>query len=339
MVCARCKIQARKDLLLEQHPDGNIPPEESAPLIEACIICAHACIDTEGKSKCAIYQRKRHTRKRIEKFEKEVAALRAKAEKRPDLYSYALGKKVDQLQQANDLLKSLLNECHTCDRDGDNNPAHNGNSFMSLDAIVDKEQSAAVSDSGDGAPISGSDTWLLSKAIARNDPEHGKSEKAFGPTGLPVDVEDKLRKEMISFSSQSLVTKLLVCLLMTQKPNGSYHSLSDFANLRWIKTKDADGNLHDTDFTRFLYSAGYKLTYTKEFLEKRKAHPGMQPHVSKQAVHFRFKTLVKKMPSLAAISHGQMGKGKGGGAGKKSAKQIQGALFDSRFDVQSDDDE
>lgn len=338
MVCSRCKVKALKDRLLSQHPDGDLPPAESEPLIEACIVCSHGCIDAKGKPRCAVYRRKCHVRKTIAALTEEIAELAPNAERRPDLYSLALSRKQSELDASQKALASVLRECSFCDRSNDDNPQHNGVTFFSLDASPAEIPTEGLSSSTtDSATASGdcptSTSWLYKHALPRS------SRTSPAVSALPPDVEDKWRVELANFTGESLVTKFLVCLLLSRKPSGAFYNLSDFANLRWLHTRDAAGHLHDTEFTRFLYAAGYRLVPTDEFLAAHKDDPDAHPHVSKQSVHFRFKTLVRKMPTIAAVSHGQIGKGNGGSPRRVAANaSADGCAADSADSFPSDAD-
>ena len=331
MVCSRCKVKALKDRLLSQHPDGDLPPAESEPLIEACIVCSHGCMDAKGKPRCAVYRRKCHVRKTIAALTEEIAELAPNAERRPDLYGFALSQKNSALAEHQKALAAVLRECSFCDRSNDDNPQHNGVTFFSLDASP-AEAVDSSSTNASSAQCPNSRSWLYSRALPRQTPSARVS-------ALPPDIEDKWRVELANFTGESLVTKFLVCLLLSRKPSGAFYNLSDFANLRWLHTRDAAGHLHDTEFTRFLYAAGYRLVPTDEFLAAHRDDPDAHPHVSKQSVHFRFKTLVRKMPTIAAVSHGQIGRGSGGSPRRVAANaSADGYAADSADTFASDAD-
>ena len=337
MVCSRCKVKALKDRLLSQHPDGDIPPAESEPLIEACIVCSHGCMDAKGKPRCAVYRRKCQARKTIAALTEKIAELAPNAERRPDLYGFALSQKKSALAEQQKTLAAVLRECSFCDRSSDDNPQHNGVTFFSLDASpveIPTDGTLSKSDgdfSSESCPQSAS--WLYRHALPQNSSNQSRA------TSLPPDIEDKWRIELANFTGESLVTKFLVCLLLSRKPSGAFYNLSDFANLRWLHTRDAAGHLHDTEFTRFLYAAGYRLVPTDEFLAAHRDDPDAHPHVSKQSVHFRFKTLVRKMPTIAAVSHGQIGRGSGGSPRRIAANaSADGYAADSADTSASDAD-
>lgn len=335
MKCERCKYYALQKQLLAEYPDGDFPQSRARPLYMACFTCSHGCVDSEGASRCQTYTDKSKLEKKIASLEKTVGQLTLKAADKPDLYSYNLSKKRAELADAKSELEKCYTRCRTCNRTSDDNPSHYGVSFVSIDSrgrtcdtmpSCRRSSVSGETHSDDSATDATVGEWMLSKRLDINRPSKG------GVTKLPYDIEDRMRVELANYSGNtSLVDKMLLAVLMTQKPYGRTNECFnpvDFAKLRWMFYFDAAGRRHNTDFSRFLISCGWRPP------ESGKCG------ISKQAVHYRFKTIVRKMPVLAAIAHGQMGKGKGGGAthgqasgaSKKGARQIQADLFDASFD-------
>ena len=106
--------------------------------------------------------------------------------------------------------------------------------------------------------------FLISHRIDNINASHGHSSGSV--TSLPPDVEDSLRQQIASFASLSFMDVCLVAHLI----NGG--SLASFATMNWIPSLPID------------------------------PHTGRPSHISRQAVHSRFKAIVRKVPTLAAIS-------------------------------------
>ena len=277
MHCRKCKIYAQKNELLEKHPDGCIPYEQRMQLINACIVCSHGCVNAKGKPRCRHYRVKVALGKEVAKAEKAVAAIRAEIARlelkgRKDLYGYAISVQTGRLKAEESSLRektaayeAVLRECSECNRSSDDFPSNSGQTFISIDEGVSGD---ALADTNDALQ-----DYILSQRIDNTSP----SPRA---TSLPLEVEDRLRQQIASFTQLDMADKFLVCVLMTSKPgyNDRFYSIADFA---------------------------------KEFAPYVFGRP-----ISKQAAHARFVRVVKRVPILAAIAHGQIGKGKGGGANK-----------------------
>lgn len=275
MHCRKCKTYARKNELLARYPDGCIPEDLRMQLIDACIVCSHGCVNAKGKPRCRHYRVKVALGKEVAKAEKSVAAIRSEIARleskgREDLYGYSIAVQKGKLKAEEASLREktaayedVLRECSECTQSSDDFPSNSGQTFISIDEGVSGDSLADVNDA--------LQDHILSQRIDTTTP----SPRA---TSLPPDVEDRLRKELASFTQLDMADKFLVCVLMTAKKghNDRFHSITDFAK----------------DFAPYVFG---------------------RP-ISKQAAHARFVRVVKRVPILAAIAHGQIGKGKGGGA-------------------------
>lgn len=111
---------------------------------------------------------------------------------------------------------------------------------------------------------------------------------------LNNEQEDELKRELANFASNlDLIDRELAVFLI----NGG--SLVDFGRMEWAK--------------KYIKTISRPMT--------------------KQAVHGRYKRIVKAMPLLKAVAHGTIGKGKGGGAKKAKPKHV---LQDLLFDLSSE---
>ena len=291
--CERCEVNALKDQLLAEFPNGDIPDERARPLYTACYICSHGCLKASGESACENYTARTKTLpRRIAVLEKAVQGLVAEHARRPDLYAHALAKKRAELSEARAALDESVARCRRCSRTSDDNPQHNGVVFVSFDAGTDA--SASGQQSQGNTSLRG---WMERKRLGA--PADGSAPARA--TRLPVEFEDRLRTELANYSDGlSLTDKMLVAVLMTRKAGGrtdERYSLIDFAKLRWMFRFDAAGRRHHTDFSRFLVSCGWT--------PPQEGKCG----VSRQTIGLRFKNIVRKLPVLTAVAHGQIGKG------------------------------
>lgn len=291
--CERCRVNALKEQLLAEFPDGDIPDERARPLYTSCYICSHGCLRASGESACENYTARTKTLpRRIAALEKAVSAAASDAARRPDLYAHALAKKRAELKEARDALAESAEKCRRCSRSADDNPQNNGVTFVSFDAGGDASSSGQQPDGN--TSLRG---WMEGKRLV------APSDTSPSPrvTRLPAEFEDRLRIELANYSdSLSLVDKMLVAVLMTRKAGGrtnERYSLIDFAKLRWMFRIDAAGRRHHTDFSRFLVSCGWTPP------------PDGKCGVSRQTIGLRFKNAVRKLPILTAVAHGQIGKG------------------------------
>ena len=177
-----------------------------------------------------------------------------------------------------ELAQIITAHCSRCDQSQDDNPSHRGITFVSKDA-----------DNGSDDPNVQLEDWLL----AQKETDALEVYRS-GCTALPADIENAFRVQLTEFAQLSVYDKLLVCVLMSQKPGytNRYYTLADFARLRW---------LNNPETAKIFAQCGINLTLTGD-------------GISKQAAHVRYGNIVRKIPALAAIAHGQIGKGKGGGA-------------------------
>lgn len=326
----KCKIRAQQEELKSEYPDGDIPFERAKPLWEACIVCSHGCAGTRrtetspGRKPCKTYISKRQLEANQKKLEDEVAKIKRKAEACPDLYSFVLGKKEAALQEVKKLLAACLRTCSVCSHSADDNPSRSGETFVSIDSNLTgngKSNNAAEDEDGEHQSTSLGDYILTHRVGADDDefnfdePEEKRAAENYTVTAtLPPDVEDRLRIMMTDFScSLSLVDKLLIIILLTRKPHGDLnerYSLEDFAKLNWITYTDKKGRVQETDFARFLRACGWGPLAHRE-----------GSGVSKQAVSQRYQRIVAKIPALKAVAHGQIGKPRGDGSGRR-ARQV-----------------
>lgn len=299
MQCKRCQINALKDQLLAQYPNGDIPPSKAQPLYARCIICSHGCRDAKGKSRCDTFTRKTQLETKLPALVQDVAKLKKIAQRNPALYGFALTKKQRELDDARQAFAACRQACLHCDRSADDNPSNEGICFVSRDAAT------AAADSGDADNRALGD-WMTNKSVLR-DPNIApgglpvpRLRTDSGISALPPEAEDALRKELANFSGQaSLVDKILAAVLLTQKPRGrtnECYNLSDFAKLRWIFDEDRSHKIYETEVSRFLRACGW--VPKTELPGGSRARLG----ISKQAVSVRFKNLVRKVPFLAAVA-------------------------------------
>ena len=308
-----CKTLALINELKSEYPDGDIPAGRARPLWEKCVICSHGCTGTRktqtspGRKPCKTYMAKQEAEARVNAIQKEVFDLGQKAERRPDLYSFALGRKTDELSKAKSTLFELLKHCASCDWSTDNNLSRDGASFVSIDSEVRGSETAANSAERDNSNHKSDSLadYILSLRVIDRPPSCDFDElktndvhKSVTST-LPPEIENKLHRALLDFTcSLSLVDKLLVLVLMTRKPQGAInerYNLEDFAKLKWISCTDGQGRRHETDFARFLRACGWGPV-----------EGAGRSGVSIQAVSQRFQRIIAKIPALAAVAHGQM---------------------------------
>lgn len=299
MQCEKCKIKAQLDELLAKHPDGNVPEDERARLINACVVCSHGCVDAKGKPRCRLYPRKTALQKELARLKKSLAEKAATVENikkkgKPDLYGFALAVETGRYNAEKTFLENrqkaydaILRECAECSRSADDNPSNSGQCFVSIDEGTSGDP---LSDTNDAVA-----DWLLEKRISPRNPSSGdpNARPQQRATSLPEQVEDALRMQLSAFSQLDLADKFLVCVLMTNKPrsNDRFHTIADFAK----------------KFAPYVFGRS----------------------ISKQAAHARYIRIVKRMPVLAAIAHGQIGRGKGGG--KRHALDTEEAQMEFNF--------
>lgn len=282
MHCRKCKIYARKNELLSKFPDGRIPDEQRMHLINACIACSHGCVNAKGNPRCRLYRHRIALGREVVRLEKSVAAMKTKivrleAKGNDDLYGFTIATQKGKLKAEEIFLRNrvgayeaVLRECSECTRSSDDFPSNSGQTFISMDEGVSGD---SLSDANDALQ-----DYILSKRIDGTAP----SPRA---TPLPPDVEDRLRKEIATFTQLDMADKFLVCALMTLKPgsNDRFYSITDFAK----------------EFAPYIFGRA----------------------ISKQAAHARFVRVVRRIPVLAAIAHGQICRVKGGGTGKGVARR------------------
>ena len=296
MQCEKCKVKAQLDELLARHPDGNAPEEERSRLIDACVVCSHGCVDAKGKPRCRLYPRKTALQKELAKLkkalsERALAVENLKRKGNPDLYGYALAVETGRYNADRTFLESRQKAYDAILREcAECNRSSDDNPSNSGQSFV------SIDEGTSGDPLSDTNDaiadWILEKRITNRstDPD---SVRPVRITSLPEQVEDTLRMQLSAFSQLDLADKFLVCVLMTNKPrsNDRFYSIADFA---------------------------------KKFAPYVFGRP-----ISKQAAHARYVRVVKRMPILAAIAHGQIGKGKGGA--KKQSIDPEEAQLEFNF--------
>ena len=324
MECHNCKT-SRLIASIRERFGEKIPTELRAPLHDACLACSHNCrtcktmvpdgpeptpnAESPKGRKGAKAPKKRppvsaYARKRA--IERKILALSRLTHEAPantpppqpsedDIFfgrvdalsrdrAPTLAPRIVSSDPAAvaalkaELAQIITSHCSRCDQSQDDNPSHRGITFVSKDADSDADD-----------PNTNLEDWLL----AQKETDALEVYRS-GCTALPADIENSFRVQLTEFAQLSVYDKLLVCVLMSHKPGftNRYYTLADFARLRWLR---------DPEVSRIFSQCGINLTLTGD-------------GISKQAAHVRYGNIVRRIPSLAAIAHGQIGKGRGGGA-------------------------
>lgn len=345
MECARCKTQQDINAVLAKYPNGNAPERVLAPLREACLICSHGCHSC--KTSYTAPSGKKTEKETLEVI-KMLQLIVDSADKPSCPYSDE-----DVLSAKKRLLK-LQRRCQNCTRSADDNPSNHGQTFVSLDSGMEHDGKESVESRED---------WMLTNIDVDYKAQLEGKGGGSTVTDLPEEVEDTFRVEFANFLQLDMADKILACLLMSTKTKvpRRYYTIADYAKMEWVPAEMQFGNGHGRELlesTRELlrrlkkFQDGVAATFAEDEKTRTKIESMLNrvffqaasvnlnvekclaPGLTKQAAHARYKKFIAKMPTLTAVAHDQIGKGKGGGAGKY--KSNNGEQTEFNFDEPSD---
>lgn len=201
-------------------------------------------------------------------------------------------------------------QCAYCTRSpkDDDNPSHGGKSVLSIDAVdksdadeatPDKDSSLAFIDPtyGQVSPKESDQGFTNAQFDLMDDPEHNPLSPAMrgaSPASQPRLTTRRPRQTVKDTEYKTVTARLSVT--------------AEEALVRELATYRRELSLRDM----LLVSCLLKGISLIEFGEMKWVPEDLLKEASKQTVSQQFKRIVKRMPTLVAVAHGQIARGKGG---------------------------